>query len=361
VLARHEVKIFQKSKKDKGGEFRRPNIFMDWYYILLICVGAVVLLLFALALIAYNFAFGARCDKNPLLKYFTAEDFSLTASAVSVKQGKNTLRGFLYTKEGAPHKNALAVFCHGLGAGHAAYMTEINFLCEKGFTVLALDNRGCDLSDGKSIKGMYSGVQTAKAAVDFARGQECFNGYKICLIGHSWGGYSALCASTERKVDAVVALSAPVSPIKTFYYASTAVLPMLLAAMLIPFVALADFMRFGFKSNKHAAKCADKSGIPTLLVQGDRDTVVPLKKSAYAYAKGKNVEKYVAKNKSHNPYNTPEAQEMMIELSQKLAKARKMSEEEKKYFEDFDFVAATREDGEVMGKICEFLQNNMGL
>ncbi len=328
---------------------------MEWYYIVAICVGAVVLLLFALAFIAYRFAFGSRCEQNSLLKYFTAEELSLKATPVQVNKGKTALRGFIYTKEEVPQKKVLAVFCHGLGSGHDAYMTEINKLCEEGFTVLALDNRGCVLSDGKNIKGMYSGAETAKAAVDYARSETRFEGFKFCLIGHSWGGYSVLCASAEREVAAVVAISAPVSPVKTIYYGASQMMPKLLAALLCPFIAVVDFLHFGVKSNKNAAKCAVKSGIPTLLVQGDKDTVVPLKKSAYAYANGSNIEKYLAEGKSHNPYNTPEAQAMMIELSANLSKARKMSEEEKKYFKTFDYVAATREDKDVMDNIIRFM------
>lgn len=329
---------------------------MEWYYIVLICVGAITLFLFALALIAYRFAFGSRCERNPLLKYFIAEELALTATPVRVSKGKRALRGFIYTKDEVPQKKVLVVFCHGLGSGHDAYMTEINGLCGQGFTVLALDNRGCVLSDGKNIKGMYSGAETAKAAIDYARSEKRFDGYKLCLVGHSWGGYSVLCASAERKVDAVVALSAPVSPVKTIYYGASQMMPKFFAAILCPFIAVVDFLHFGGKSNRNAAKCAVKSGVPTLLIQGDNDTVVPLKKSAYAYANGKNIEKYLAEGKSHNPYNTPEAQAMMIELSAKLSKARKMSEEEKKYFKTFDYAKATEEDEAVMGKIFEFLE-----
>ena len=330
---------------------------MEWYYIVLICAGGLVLLLFALALFAYSVAFGSRCDKNPLLTYFTAEHFALNATPVQVSKGKYELRGNIYTKDGAEGKNTLIVFCHGMGPGHSAYMTEINYFCEKGYTVLALDNRGCDLSGGKSIKGMYSGVQTAKAAIDFARSEEQFKGFKFCLAGHSWGGYSALCASAERKVDGVVALSAPVTPVKTIYNGACAVMPKFIAALMCPFIAVADFLRFGNKSNKNAAKCAQKSGVPVLLIHGDKDTVVPLKYSAYGHAKGANITKYSAEGKSHNPYNTPEAQAMMIELSENLSKLRKMSEEEKGYFKQFDYVAATQEDETVMGTIYEFIEN----
>ena len=329
---------------------------MEWYYIALICLGGVIALLFVFALLVYRVAFGSRCEKNPLLKYFTAEDFALTAQPVEIKKGKITLRGSVYTKQGAEQKSVLAVFCHGMGSGHCAYMTEINFLCESGFTVLALDNRGCDLSGGKSIKGMYTGVEAAKAAIDYAKSQEQFAGYKICLIGHSWGGYSALCASKERKVDAVVAISAPVSPVKTIYYGASQKMPKLLAAILCPFIAVVDFLHFGTKSNINAAKCASRSGTPTLLIQGDKDTIVPINKSAYAHATGNNIEKYMAADKSHNPYNTVMAQQMIIELSANLSKVRKMTDEQKKYFSEFDFVAATEEDEAVMGKAVAFMQ-----
>ena len=322
----------------------------------MICIGALALLLFALALYAYSVAFGSRCDKNPLLKYFTAEDFSLTVKKVEAGKGRQTLCGGIYTKDGVEKRRTLVIFCHGLGAGHAAYMTEINYFCEMGYTVLALDSRGCHLSGGRSIKGMYSGVVTAKAAIDFARSQEQFAGFKICLVGHSWGGYSVLCASAERKVDGVVALSAPSSPVATIYCGAKSVIPAFLAALLCPFIWLIDLFNFGLKSNKSAPVCAKRSGVPVLLIHGDRDDVVPIGKSAYAKAEGENIVKYLASGKSHNPYNTPAAQEMMIELSQKLAAARKMSEEEKQYFKEFDFAAATQEDNEVMGAIYDFIE-----
>ena len=52
--------------------------------IIVICasLAAVLLILLLLALLCYNVAFGKRYDKSPLLKYFTADDFSLSAEAV---------------------------------------------------------------------------------------------------------------------------------------------------------------------------------------------------------------------------------------------------------------------------------------
>lgn len=326
---------------------------MEWYYILLIVVGAILLLLLLFAAVSYQTVFGKRCDKNPLLKYFSAEDFSLETTPIEAKRG---MRGFIYAPK-AQDNGKVVVFCHGMGAGQAMYMTEINCFCSHGFTVVALDNLGCGMSAGKSMRGMYSGVQTAVAAYDIAKRN--FPQSKIFFVGHSWGGYSALCATAERKADGAVALSAPVSYAKTMYYGAGEIISKPLAALLCPFWIVVAFFKYGFNCNKNAVKCAKKSGVPALLVQGDKDTVVPLNKSAYGRAKGENLQKYLAEGKSHNPYNSPKAQQLMIELSAKLSSVRKMGAEERNaYFNNFDFVAATEEDEEVMDAILQFLAQN---
>lgn len=331
---------------------------MEWYYILLICIGGVLLILALLSALVYKIAFGSRCDKNPLLKYFDYSDFSLNVKDVEIPRKKGALRGYIYYP--ATEKNGkLIVFCHGMGPGQIAYTTEIAYFCNIGFTVLALDSTGCNLSGGKSIVGMYEGVKTAVAAIDFVRADKRLADMPLYLVGHSWGGYSALCASAERKVNAVVAISAPVSPVKTLYNGAAAQISKPLAALLCPFLAVADFFKFGSKSNLNAPKLADKSGTPVLHVYGDNDTIVPLKNSAYAKAKSKNAQKLLVEHRAHNPYNSVEAQKRTAELFTKLSSVRKMSEKEREeYFKNFDFAAATEEDLEVMQKIAQFLTKN---
>ena len=331
---------------------------MDWYYILLICIGGVVLILAAFSAIVYKVGFSSRCDKNPLLKYFDYKDFSLEVEEVTLPRKKGALRGYIYYPE-SEKNGKLIVFCHGMGPGQIAYTTEISYFCNNGFTVLALDSTGCNLSDGKSIGGMYEGVRTAIAAIDFSRNDIRLKDMPVYLVGHSWGGYSALCACAERKVNAVVAISAPVSPVKTLYCGASAQMPKFIAALLCPFLAVADFFKFGSKSNRNAPKLSDKSGTPVLHVYGDSDTIVPLKNSAYAKSKGKNAQKLLVEDRAHNPYNSVEAQKKTAELFAKLSTVRKMSvEEREEYFKNFDFAAATEEDAEVMSKIVQFLNQN---
>lgn len=332
---------------------------MNPWIIVIIVIGAVICLGFALSAFVLKVAF-KRCDKNPLLKYFTADDFNLTAEPVSVKQGKTTLNGFIYTDESATKKSGLVIFQHGMGPGQAAYTTEIAYFCSLGYPVLALDIRGCNLSQGSSSKGMYEGVKCVKAAIDFARADERFKDCEIYLIGHSWGAYSVLCASAERQVSKVVAISSPNSPVRTLYDGSSKIISKPLAAFLCPFWYLLNFFKYGANGNARASKCAKISGTPTLLIHGDNDEIVKPKSSAHGRAEGVNIEKYISFGKAHNPYNTHHAQSLIIELNDRLVHLTKnLSEEDRAYFDGFDFSAATEEDMEVMQKISSFLQNNL--
>lgn len=298
------------------------------------------------AIISDRIAFGKRCDKNPLLKYFTAADFGLTAEPVSA--GK-FLKGFIYRNPQKEDNGKVIVFCHGLGAGHIAYTTEIAYFCSQGYTVAALDSKGCNLSGGKNIKGMYEGVKTATSAIDLVR--EKFGDIPVYLVGHSWGAYSALCASYDRKVNAVVAISAPVTPTETMYGGAVNTgMPKLLAYVLRPYWWIINLFRFGAKGNANAARRARKNATPTLLIHGDNDGIVKLKNSAYFQAGGGHITKLLCNGKKHNPYNTENAERLLGELSLKLSEGENIK--------SFDFSAATQEDKEVMTSISEFLENN---
>lgn len=328
---------------------------MQPYLIVLLVILSVlifvILLLFSLAALCFHFGFGTRCDKNPLLKYFEGKDFSLREKEVEISNGRVTLRGKLYGEPSA----TLVLFCHGLGAGHLAYTTEIATFCRHGAQVLAVDYEGCNLSEGKSIRGMYSGAECVLSVIRFVRKSPDLAEKKLWLVGHSWGGYSALCAAQREQVDGVIAVSAPDSPIEVLFYNAARILGRPIGLLLIPFWRLFNYIKFG----KYGNSCASDpvvGRVPVLLVHGDHDNVVPLEYSAFEKAAGENVQKYLCAGKSHNPYNSADAQRLLIELSERLFRAKKMTEEERvKYFGNFDFSAATEEDEEVMRKVTGFM------
>ncbi len=338
------------------------GVKMEIWQITVIIAAIIItflILLFSLAAVVYNYAFGRRYGKNPLLKYFGAEDFALTVKPVSVNADKTLLRGNIYRRHNVADNGKLIIFCHGLGAGQAEYTTEIDRFCRAGFTVLALDNAGCGMSEGKSIRGMYSGVKAAVAAYDYAKTDADLADKDAYFVGHSWGGYSALCASNERGVKAAVSISAPDRPARALKDSASRIIPRAIAGLLYPFWCLIDFFKFGKNANKSAARCAENNGVPTLLIHGGKDNTVLMRNAAFYRAQGGNIVKILDENKAHNPYNTVEAEQKLAELSSSFVKMKKLPREELlAYLEKFDFCAATEEDEKIMEEIVRFIESN---
>ncbi len=329
---------------------------------ILAVLAALALILFVLAAVSYKFAFGGRADKNPLLKYFTAADFNLSATPITVKSGKTDLNGFIYSSGNAPLNQTenLIIFAHGMGPGQIAYTTEIAYFCNRGATVLAFDSAGCNFSGGKNIKGMYEGAKTVLAAIGYVRSLPEFAKSKLTLIGHSWGGYSVLCAAAkaaqkigakQQKINKVIAISAPCTPAKTIKNGAARIIGKPLAVLLRPFWWIINLLKFGACGNASATKSAKKaaeSGAEVLLIHGDSDSIVAPENAVYFKVNKKEVKKYLVKGKAHNPYNTTSAETKLRQLNSALMSKKLTPEEKKKFFKEFDFKAATEEDEDVM-------------
>lgn len=325
------------------------------YITLIALLGTIILIniiLFAIAYFINKGAFGARHDKNPLLKYYTAEDFGLNATQVDISCVNNQyIRGVIYKKEGVSCGNSLIIFCHGMGPGHIAYTTEIAYLCNLGYTVLAPDYYGSGLSDGKNLKSNSSALNGVMSAIYYAEENLKFD--KIYLVGHSWGAYSALCAASKAgTVNGVVAISAPDKSEKIMYSSLCKRMPKFFASLLYPYLCL---ICGGESAGKAAEGISPK--IPILLIHGDKDPLVPLNISAFSAANGEHISKYLAKDKRHNPYNTVAAEKKLSELLKGLSKY-KNGDTDEQFFQNFDFAAATEEDSEVMDEIARFLSKN---
>ena len=290
---------------------------MEWYYYLIIIIAAVAvfLLLFTLgpAILVYKAAFGRRQDKNPHFRYFTPEDFNLTVEHMPVRLRGVELAANLYTTKPAEECERVVIFQHGFGAGTSSYMTEIAHFARQGFAVVAVDALGCNNSAGKNIRGFYAGAEAVIAAYI---GVNCDESDMLKTMGSLGSFYAPLTNGWIR---------------------------------------LINFFKFGSKGNMSAAKAVEKSGVKSLLIHGEKDGAVGLKNSAANKVKGENVTALILPDKKHNPYNTVAAEDKLAELTGKHTFAS--AEEEKAYYENFDWNAVTEEDEEVMSKIDSFIEN----
>lgn len=318
---------------------------------------AVFLLLFVILMIAFfiNRKIFSRFDFDKRLKYFSPEDFSLK---FEVNKLDKIIDCRIYRDERVESLKKIVIFCHGIGAGHSPYMTEIATLAASGFIVAAPDYEGCGYSKGKRSGGFFGGISAVELTFDFLKSNSKYEDFEIYLVGHSWGAYSAMCASKTCEVDKVVAIGGFFSPIRTL----VALLQRFgvrggIAKFLSPFFAFLYCCCGGFFS-LNGVKCLNYSQTKTLLIHGTDDLSIPLESAAVSCEMGENVEKLILEGKGHNPYNTVEAEQKLAQL----AAALNDKNTPPSFFDEFDFKAATEEDKEVMDKIIAFLleENSVG-
>ena len=249
----------------------------------------------------------------------------------------------------------VVIFCHGLGPGQCAYTTEIAYFCSCGYAVLALDSRGCGLSDGKSPRGLEAGIYSAVAAYRLAKRLKELKNLKVFFAGHSMGSYASLCAVAICKADGAIAFAAPEAPPLTVCNLAARTISRPLAALVRPFLRAFARLYVGRYANMRASKALKKAKVPTIIFQGDKDSTVPLMFSAYSYCKDY-AQCVLCGGRGQYPYNTVRAEQLPAELGNAVANARKMGEEERSaYFSSVNYTAVCQEDDSVMSAAADFI------
>lgn len=301
----------------------------------------------------------ARCDDNGTAFYFSASDFpglqsevySFTASA------GHTLQGATYHYEN-PIPGRLIVFDHGFGGGHRSYMKEIEMLCRHGYLVFAYDHTGCMASGGESPNGMAQSLCDLNDCINYLKANDAFANMDISVVGHSWGGFSALNISAlHPEISHVVVLSGFVSVeelVKTFFSG-------ILKWYRKPILELEKSANPRF-FEYHAVETLSKSNAKTLLIYSADDQMC--KKAHYDILKAgldskTNVQFLLVDRKGHNPNYTEEAVKYHGEFGKarsKLLKKKNLTDAEKASFvASFDWNKMTEQDETVWKKIFECL------
>lgn len=337
--------------------------------VILYIIIFIILLMILLSKLVLNIAFGKRCEGNPKLKYFTADDFEELeiARSIGVKSNKGqTLRGNIYINKNIKEYKGLIVFVHGMGGGHLSYTTEINTLARAGFMVVGYDNTGTCLSEGKNLKGFFQSVIDLDHVLKFIEKDEELNKYPIELVGHSWGAYT-VCQLLQfnHNIKAVVAMSGFNSSAKVVCDAMKNETNINFS-FLKPFITTINFLTFGKKAIKNTIDILKDTKVPVLLLHGDADTSVYIENSLAANKKiakdNSNIKQIIYKERFHNIYQTKESEEYLnttfggiSELNKKY-KGKPPEEEINKIYDKIDYKRMTEEDEEVMNMIIKFLE-----
>ena len=344
---------------------------------ILIIILVFILLLYLFANTILNLIFGKRCEGNPNLKYFTADDFEeLNNKAIEFKSDKGQLlRGYIYQNNKIKEKDikGLLVFVHGMGAGHLSYTTEINTLAKNGYKVLAYDNTGTCMSDGKCLNGFYQAVIDLKYCLEYIKSNSELNEYNLGLIGHSWGAYT-VCQNLkfESNVKAVVGISGP-DTLEKLVTSSMGTF----GKIINPFLRKINERKFGEEASESSIAVLKNTddAVSILLLHGENDSTCKIENSMIFnqedFKDKENIETIMFEGKNHNVYQTIESEKYLNEVfktieeykknMKKDSKNKEIEEKLKIYYKNIDYKKITEEDPEVMETVVEFFNNTIGI
>lgn len=305
-----------------------------------------------------------RCEGNENLKYLKAKNFdNLNALPISFKSNKGqTLNGFIYSSAKVEAYKALIVFSHGMGAGHLAYTTEINYFAQKGYMVLAYDNTGTCTSEGEKLIGFAQGIIDLKYALEFTKTRDELKDMPIVLVGHSWGGYSvcnvsAICKDIDIK--GIVAFS-PFNSMNKLIRDIAKSKTKADLSVLSPFFDFINLIRFGKTGVMRSCDSINANSIPTLVMHGGNDMQVTVKNSPVGNPQkirdNENARTVLYESKYHNVYLAKDAEQYLNDTFAKIGALPADSAEAYEIYQSIDYALITKEDLTVMETAVSFIE-----
>ena len=243
--------------------------------IIIITLTLYILLSFGITKIVYDACF-PRYDKEIQSVPLELAGMVKERHPVEFNSGKNVLQGYLY---GDGRADGLVVVAPGFNAGADNYLWQIQSFLDYGFDVFAFDSTGSCRSEGDSAVGFPQELIDLDAALSFVEAEYVYP--NIYIFGHSRGGYAACCIlGSGHRINAVVSVAGINSAMEAVME------PAVQHAGPVAygnyhFLWLYQCMLFG---SDITGICADEqisgSGVPTMIVQGTNDTVVPMESSS---------------------------------------------------------------------------------
>ena len=261
-----------------------------------------------------------RQDGNPLLSYFSPDDFPGLQHTPFDFLGNNgqKLQGYFYYYDN-PRKDRLIIFDHGMGFGHVAYMKEIEIIARRGYTVFTYDHTGCRESEGESIVGFAQSLCDLDYAVNAVRTVEGYENAALSVIGHSWGGFAALNISALHKdIESCVSISGFISVERMIEQFFSAILKFYRPSVLRlehnsnPMYSLID-----------ARRSLKDTSARILYIASDDDPTVKKKYHYDSLVGNEKIELMLVHGKKHNPNYTSDAASELAKMSDAMTEGMK--------------------------------------
>ena len=271
------------------------------------------------------------------------------------------LQGYFYFYDN-PIENRIIVFDHGMGAGHRAYLHEIEMLARHGYLVFAYDHTGCVESEGDSTHGFAQSLSDLDACLRALKADEAYKGFDISVVGHSWGAFACQnIAAIHADVSHIVAISGFVSV--------EAMIEQNFDGALKPFrktiLALEQSTNPDYVSY-HAVNSLQNTDAKVLILHAADD---PLVKREFhfdvmkdALAEKKNIRFMLVDGKKHNPNYTIDAvkyKDTFFDIFNRKMKKHELDDENAQitFRKSFDWKRMTAQDKYVWKEIFSVLDN----
>lgn len=244
---------------------------------------------------------------------------------ISFKCNKETLQGYFYE---VSNPKGVVITAHGVNTLADAHGQLQNYFVNNSYDVFSFDMTGCGRSSGKGMKTLHESRFCVRDAVKTVQNLDKTKDLPIFLVGHSWGGYGVVAATEDVKgVSAVVAFSGFNQSGDIMYGFVASQLPV--AAVTKPALDTSLSLYYGnYEWFKASTAVKHNPDVKYMIVQGDKDNVVPLKRfSSYANIdenKNPNVTKVLLKDVGHSgPWREKTSIDYSDDLSNKLSDLRR--------------------------------------
>lgn len=335
-------------------------------FLLLFLYLAVMMIIYAVILRKTLWKRGED-PKNPCyLRFLDYRDELERKEYQAYYYGKE-INGFLYKQKGRTEFKGFVILSHGFFGTHVQYLIDIDMLAKMGYVVLAYDQYGCGLSQGRNQDSFATGVYVLENVIFDVEKRNVNNGLPILLYGHSWGGYCVFAAMKKHpEIKKVVSRSGFLSPTRagldSLKYVSK-----VLYYFMKPVVYPISWLLLGHRNMLNAKVGFENGKTKCLVLHSEDDPMVLPSNSIAKYClkhPKENIEVLMTKTGGHNNLLTPESNAKYHDLVQEYKAILDIPDPEERKKREGTFLKSLHRreyyhlDEEVEKRIALFLEED---